>query len=371
MKFGVTMLPDNLETLASRARLAEDAGFDYIGIGDSQSLFRELYVSLSVVAMSTQRAMLGPTVSNPQTRHPAVTAAAIASINELSKGRAFLGLGSGDSAVLNLGLRPARLTELRHYIQTVRNLLAGESGEYHGARAHVRWANAGRPTDELPSADLATAGLPNAGLPVAGLPTTGISNAGLPIAISAEGPRTLALAGAAADAAIVHTGLTPDAMADTIARIREGERSAGRQPGATEVWAFAKCNIADRRDDAINEIKMALAASAHHAFRHTLDGKNVPPHLREPITILQQEYRPAEHEQTGPTRNAALTDELGLTDYLTTRFAIAGAPDECRQKARQIFAAGANTLLITAIGPSPDAIISRFGQEVIAPLRGE
>ena len=346
MKFGVTMLPDNLETLASRARLAEAAGFDYIGIGDSQSLFRELYVSLSVVAMSTQRAMLGPTVSNPQTRHPAVTAAAIASINELSNGRAFLGLGSGDSAVLNLGLRPARLSELRHYIQTVRNLLAGETGEYHGARAHVRWANAGRPADELP-------------------------NAGLPISISAEGPRTLALAGAAADAAIVHTGLTPDLLSDTIARIREGERSAGRQPGATDVWAFAKCNIADRRDDAINEIKMALAASAHHAFRHTLDGKNVPPHLREPITILQQEYRPAEHEQTGPTRNAALTDELGLTEYLTTRFAIAGAPDECRQKARQIFAAGANTLLITAIGPSPDTIISRFGQEVIAPLRGE
>ena len=44
MKFGVTMLPDNLETLARRARLAEESGFDYIGIGDSQSLFRELYV---------------------------------------------------------------------------------------------------------------------------------------------------------------------------------------------------------------------------------------------------------------------------------------------------------------------------------------
>ena len=341
MKFGVTMLPDNLETLANRARLAEAAGFDYIGIGDSQSLFRELYVSLSVVAMSTRQAMLGPTVSNPQTRHPAVTAAAIASLNELSGGRAFLGLGSGDSAVLNLGLRPARLAELHHYLQTVRDLLAGETGEYRGGRAHTRWAAAGPP------------------------------NARLPIAISAEGPRTLALAGSAADAAIVHTGLTPDALADTIARIRAGERRAGLQPGATEVWAFAKCNIADRRDDAINEIKMALAASAHHAFRHTLDGKNVPPHLREPITILQQEYRPAEHEQTGPTRNAALTDELGLTDYLAARFALAGNPQECRQKARQIFAAGANTLLITAIGPSPDTIIRRFGQEVIAPLRGE
>ena len=334
MKFGVTMLPDSLEVLASRARLAEDMGFDYVGIGDSQSLFRELYVSLSVVAMSTGRVMLGPTVSNPLTRHPAVTAAAIASVNELSGGRAFLGLGSGDSAVLNLGLRPARLAELHHYLQTVRELLNGAASDYRGDRAHVRWANAG-----------------------------------LPIAMSAEGPRTLALAGAAADAAIIHTGLTPDVLDDTLARIREGERAAGREANAVGVWAFAKCNIADRRHDAIEEIKMALAASGHHAFRFTLEGKNVPEELREPVSILHREYEAAEHEQVGQTRNATLTDELGLTDYFADRFAIAGTPEECRAKSRAIFNAGVDALLITAIGPDPERIIRRFGQEVIAPLR--
>lgn len=335
MKFGVTVLPEGLEALAGRARRAEEAGFDYVGVGDSQSLFRELYVSLSVAAMATGRVRLGPTVSNPLTRHPAVTAAAIASVNELSGGRAFLGLGSGDSAVLNLGLRPARLAELQHYIQTVRDLLAGERGEYRGGVSRVRWAGGG-----------------------------------LPIAMSAEGPRTLALAGAVADAAIVHTGLTPEALADTVARIREGERGAGRVPGATEVWAFAKCNIADCREEAVAEIKMALAASGHHAFRFTLEGKNVPPELREAVSILRREYRPAEHEQVGATRNAALTDELGLTDYFADRFAVVGTPGECRAKARAIFAAGADVLLITAIGPSPDYIIRRFGEEVIAPLRG-
>ena len=140
MKFGVTMFPGSLDVLDKQARLAEDMGFDYLGIADSQSLARELYVTLSVAAMSTKRVMLGLTVSNPLTRHPAVTASAIASVNELSGGRAFLGIGSGDSAVLNLGLRPARLSELHHYIQTVREMLAGETGEYRGDRAHVRWA---------------------------------------------------------------------------------------------------------------------------------------------------------------------------------------------------------------------------------------
>ena len=334
MKFGVTMFPNSLDQVVSNARLAEGLGFDYVGIADSQSLARELYVTLSAVAMSTERVMLGPTVSNPLTRHPAVAASAVASLNELSGGRAFLGIGSGDSAVLNLGLRPARLAELHHYIQSVREMLAGETSEYRGDRAHVRWANAE-----------------------------------IPVAMSAEGPRTLAMAGAVADAAIVHTGLTADVLADTVARIREGERAAGRERNAAGVWAFAKCNIADNRHDAIEEIKMALAASGHHAFRFTLEGKNVPEQYREAVSILHHQYEAAEHEQVGETRNATLTDELGLTDYFADRFAIVGTPGECRDKTRAIFEAGVDVLLITAIGPSPDTIIRRFGEEVIAPLR--
>ena len=334
MKFGVTLFPNNLEEVATGARLAEEMGFDYVGVADSQSLARELYVTLGVVAASTERVMLGPTVSNPLTRHPAVAASAIASINELSKGRAFMGLGSGDSAVLNLGLRPARLAELHHYIQSVREMLAGETAEFRGDRAHVRW-----------------------------------SDTAIPIAMSAEGPRTLAMAGSVADAAIIHTGLTTDVLQDTVARIREGERAAGREQGAAGVWAFAKCNIADDRDEAIEEIKMALAASGHHAFRFTLEGKNVPEEYREAVSILHHEYEAAEHEQVGQTRNATLTDELGLTDYFADRFAIVGTPEECRIKTRAIFDAGVDVLLITAIGPSPSTIIRRYGEEVIAPLR--
>ncbi len=336
MKFGVTMFPNNLEDVARGARLAEEMGFDHVGIADSQSLARELYVTLSVVAASTERVMLGPTVSNPLTRHPAVVASAVASLNELSKGRAFLGIGTGDSAVLNLGLRPARLAELHHYIQSVREMLAGDSAEYRGDRAHVRW-----------------------------------SDTAVPIAMSAEGPRTLAMAGSIADAAIIHTGLTTDVLRDTVARIRDGERAAGREPGSAGVWAFAKCNIADNRDEAVDEIKMALAASGHHAFRFTLEGKSVPEEYREAVSVLHREYEAAEHEQVGQTRNATLTDELGLTEYFAERFAVVGTPEECRAKVRAIFESGVDVLLITAIGPSPQTIVRRFGEEVIAPLQAE
>ena len=244
MKFGVTMFPNISRTLPTERGWPRKMGFDYVGIADSQSLARELYVTLGVVAASTGRVMLGPTVTNPLTRHPAVAASAIASINELSGGRAFLGLGSGDSAVLNLGLRPARLAGAASlHPDRPRDAGRRKPASTGGDRAHVRWAA-----------------------------STALST-GVPIAMSAEGPRTLAMAGTVADAAIIHTGLTPEVLNDTVARIREGERAAGREEGATSVWAFAKCNIANNRDDAIEEIKMALAASGHHAFRFTLEGK--------------------------------------------------------------------------------------------------
>ena len=334
MKFGVILQPDDLALLPERARLAEAVGFDYLGVAESQSLARELYVSLSVVAQATQKARIGPTVTNPLTRHPAVTASAIASINDLSGGRAFLGIGTGDSAVLNLDLRPARLAQLKEYMDAVRAVLSGQSHRYQGRNIHVSW-----------------------------------SRTVVPFMVSAEGPRTLAMAGAEADAVLVHTGLTPEVLRHSVERIREGERAAGKREGSTEVWAFAKCSIADQREQAIDEIKMALAGSAHHAFRFTLEVKHVPEELREPISTLYREYVPAQHEQLGRTRNAVLSDELGLTDYLADRFAVAGTPAQCREKTEAIHQAGVEVLFVTSYGTQQEETIRRFGQKVIAHFR--
>ena len=333
MKFGVSLVPHDLTETAASARLAEELGFDYVGIPDSQSLWKELYLSLGVVAGATSKVGIGPTVTNALTRHPAVAASAIATLNEMSGGRAYFGIGSGDSAILNLGLRPARLKDLQEYIESIRTILSGEPCDYKGRSIHVQWS-------ENP----------------------------VPIIMSAEGPKTLNLAGRIADAVIVHSGLSKDVLADTIARIREGERAAGRPEGIAKVWAFAKCNVADRREDAIDEIKMALAASGHHAFRFTLEGKNVPDELQESVMALQGEYVPAQHEQLGETRNAVLSDELGLTEFLADRFAVVGTPEECLEKVRSIQDTGVDNLLILAISSDSDNIIRRFGEEVIAKL---
>lgn len=334
MRFGVTLGPDDTRTLGPVVRLMEEQGYDLLGMADSQSLFRETYVSLTVCALASARLRLGPTVTNPITRHPAVTASAIASLDEISGGRAFLAVGSGDSAIYNLGQRLTPLDTLRRTLVTLRALLRGERVEFEGRSIHTQWIR--RP---------------------------------VPLWIAAEGPRTLELAGELCDGVIVGTGLTPEVIDGSLACLERGARKSGRSLADLDLWWFAKANIAPSRAQAVGEIKMALAASANHAFRSTLEGKHVPERYHEAVRELQRRYAFHQHEHLGPTANAALTDELGLTDYLAERFAIAGTPDACAATVEGLRRRGVTQVLITAFVPDRMRFLREFADTVIRRVR--
>src|SRR5499425_976040 len=124
-RFGIVFLPESLAGFGGLCREAEDSGFDWLGVADSQSVFRELYVALTLAALNTRRVRLGPLVTNPLTRHLVVTASAISTIDELSGGRAMLGIGSGDSAIFTLGAPPATVAGLEDSIATLNRLTGG------------------------------------------------------------------------------------------------------------------------------------------------------------------------------------------------------------------------------------------------------
>src|SRR5579862_4614563 len=85
-------------TSAEAARKIEAEGWDGQMFMDSQSLSADPYVMMGAWAVATERLKLSTGVTNPLTRHPVVTAAAAASLQALSHGRAVLGIGRGDSA---------------------------------------------------------------------------------------------------------------------------------------------------------------------------------------------------------------------------------------------------------------------------------
>jgi 5,10-methylenetetrahydromethanopterin reductase len=63
-----------------------------------------VYALLVIAALSSSSIKLGTAVTNPYTRYPTLTATAIASKDELSDGRAVLGLGAGGSALALLAI---------------------------------------------------------------------------------------------------------------------------------------------------------------------------------------------------------------------------------------------------------------------------
>jgi len=96
LRFGAGLLGHysraySVSRVADLGALCERLGFDSYWIAD-QRWMRDVWVSLSATAMRTARIQLGTRVTDPYVRHPALTAVAIASLDELSGGRAILGL---------------------------------------------------------------------------------------------------------------------------------------------------------------------------------------------------------------------------------------------------------------------------------------
>jgi 5,10-methylenetetrahydromethanopterin reductase len=333
-RLGLLCLPRSVASAVADARLAEDVGFAMVGVADSQSVFRELYATMALCAQATRRVLIGPSVTNPITRHPAVAASGIATIDEIAPGRAFFGIGSGDSAILNLAERPATLGDMRAYVATVRALQARREAEWRGRTARLTWA-------------------PRA----------------VPIYLSAEGPRTLQLAGEIADGVIVNVGLEPGLVRDAVAHVHAGARRAGRDPAAIDLWTMVRANVTDDVESGIDEIRMELASNAHHVFRFTLEGKHVPDALADAIRRVQKGYQPAAHEALGPSPNARLLErEPALRGYLAERFAAVGPAAVCAEKLRGVVEAGIDGMLVTGFIAERTRLIRALGEQVLPRL---
>ena len=305
IRFGVNYLPNAARETLSWAQVAEEVGFDIVGIADSQSLYRDVYMCLALCAAHTEKVRLGPRVINPLTRHPAIAAGAAATLDELAPGRTMLGIGTGDSAVLNLGLRPSTRARLRAYVLTIRELLEVGESEWQGRLVRLAWRQKK-----------------------------------VPIYLAASGPKMLQLAGEIADGVIINTGLTPDIVRNSIAQVQIGAAAAGRRLEDVDMWWLPLCNIRSDRSVAIDEIAMTLASAGSHLSRFTTEGKHIPAELHDQIVALGARYHTDQHDKPN-SANRELINELGLTDYLAERFAVAGTVEDCVAKLNDAIQAGA------------------------------
>jgi 5,10-methylenetetrahydromethanopterin reductase len=131
MKFGIEFVPNEpIEKIVKLVKLAEDVGFEYTWITDHYNN-KNVYETLALIAAGTETIKLGPGVTNPYVRSPAITASAVATLDELSNGRATLGIGPGDKATFDaLGIEWVKPVQtIKDAIAMMTILLKGEKTE--------------------------------------------------------------------------------------------------------------------------------------------------------------------------------------------------------------------------------------------------
>src|SRR5438067_4053024 len=178
------------------AEMAELHGWDGLAFTDSQNLGGDAIAALAIAAQATQRITLATGATNPATRHPAVIASAMATIQVESQGRAWLGIARGDSAMAYIGRKPMPLAEFETALSQIHTYLRGGAVRLDGFESRIEW--------------LAGAGVPPP-----------------PMSVAATGPRVIELAARVAD------GITFSVGADVLrlrASIEAARAAAGSRP---------------------------------------------------------------------------------------------------------------------------------------------
>lgn len=317
----------NIDDIHQRARRAEELGYDGIFLGESHLSSINSFQTLASCAMITKRLLLGIAVTNIVFRHPTVIAGAAASLNEISKGRAILGLGTGDGPVYSQGLKATPLKQFEEGVRLIRHLAQGQPVNF-------------------PSGQI-------------GLGFT--INQPAPIYVSAEGPKGLQLAGRCADGVILGTGFDLRVFDWAKGKIRDGTMEAARKESEVAIIAAGMLCVRDDGSEARKIVRNRIANRAHHNFRFTYE--TVPPEELDSVKKFMAGFdvmKPME-ERVDPDL---------VNDYLVRRFSIAGTPKECVERIEELKAAGVEHLMLTPARKVYGETVEAFAAKVIPHFRG-
>ncbi len=323
-RFGIEFVPQkHPEKIAKSVAMAEEVGLDYAWITDHYNN-RNVYITLTVIAYKTSKIKIGPGVTNPYVINPCWTASAVATLNEISGGRAVLGIGAGDKATLEgIGVSWEKpLTTMREAVTIIRKLLDGEKVSFEGKAFKVKSAKLSYKTETR-----------------------------IPIYIGAQGPKMLVLAGELGDGVLINAS-SPEDFELAVPAIKEGAQKASRDPSQIDITAYTCFSIdEDRnkaREAAVPVVAFIVAGS--------------------PETVL---------ERHGISIEAAnkLRECIGKGDFpgafklvnenMLETFSIYGTPEDCTGKIEELLKKGVTQVVFgSPLGADKKKAIQLIGEVV-------
>jgi 5,10-methylenetetrahydromethanopterin reductase len=333
MKIGFFFWPYTVELTETMARYADTYGYDMVGIADTPGNAMDPWVASALVARRNNTSEISICVSNFVTRHAAVSAAAIASLDLLAPGRAILGIGAGHSGTKNVGAGKSTARQMADGIAFTRRLLRGEAVKVGDETAQLPWVK------RAPKVFMAS-----------------------------SHPMGLQAAGRVADGVFINYGLQSNHVSESQQLVANGIKSANRSSDEVEIWQIAAMDCTQDGDQARQQIGAILAfVTGYIIGGKDPSARGVPPEHREGILELLRRY------STRPgAQDIRLVKELGLFDYLSRRSAVCGTPDECLQQVMAAKAAGISRLMFSvSVAVDPAEAVRRFGEQVLPRIRAQ
>jgi 5,10-methylenetetrahydromethanopterin reductase len=329
LRVGVTLMatepPERFRELVA---LVDAAGFDELWVCDSSLHARDVYAYLALVATASPRLAFGPNCTHPYSRHPAISVNAIATLHELSGGRARLAVGAGDRPVGELGHRPAPVATVRAMLELARALTAGGEVSRSGPIALER----GRLTVRLPSP--------------------------LPIYVAASGARMLALGGEVADGVLFFSGVHAPCVEWALARIADGARAAGRDVATLDV----ACTVAGSLgEDAVLARRECVPMAAW--FPQTA------PVYAELAGVPDEVAQRIRAAYAGGHFDGAHGAFSHVTDAMVDRFTIAGGAELWRRRLKDLLALGVRHLNVFVLSRDQRGMLEALARDVLPAVR--
>jgi alkanesulfonate monooxygenase SsuD/methylene tetrahydromethanopterin reductase-like flavin-dependent oxidoreductase (luciferase family) len=307
------------------ARAAEELGAELLSWGESPTQFPDPYIMAARTAAVTTRALLGPVVTTPGLRHPAVLANSLVEVQRISGGRAFCGIGSGDLALMNMGERPFKVDAFVEYARVVKLLAAGEPAVWNGNTIELK-------------------------LPV---------ERPVPVWFAADGPRLIAAAGRVADGIIVGQMGGPDIVRTVFGRAAAGAAEAGRSLDDLDIWFVLRALVTEEEDGAIDVDGLDEYATrglrylwrtagrpgrgevAEAIFRHR--GLRLDDDIADRLWQFNDAFD--EQRAWGTKVNVELMRNCGLRDFAARYFYVSGPPERISERVRELMDAGARNFI--------------------------
>ena len=285
------------------AQLAEQVGVDRLGISDV-IFYPDTYELQALIAFVTKRMSIGSLVTNPYTRHPAVIAAAASTLDEISQGRAFIGIGAG-AGIGKLGvIRSPPAPTIREAVRIIRELLAGRVVNYQGKAFQLTGKDSRL---EFPP------------------------QRAVPILIGTRSPRIAKLAGELADIIVIGARYISDQQLTNYLRwISEGASHARRDIDSIEV--APRLTICASNDGQLARQSVKLYAAHYLALLR-------PPDVLIEDSKLQKIIKAVSRVKGWYfSPNVQYPKEIDnlIDQEIVDKFAVAGTPDECIEKIKDI-----------------------------------